>query len=156
MALKNCKECNAQISDKATSCPQCGSPQPKKTSVFTWICAGILALSVIISIFASNRGSSHSEEPNNNKVPTAEDLMTLRQMEAYSVIKSSMKDPESAQINFYKGKPCGRVNGKNSFNGYTGYKRIVLTDKVNIESQTISNKDFLKLWKEHCEGVRFE
>lgn len=48
MALKNCKECGAQVSNNATSCPQCGSPQPKKTSVLTWVCVGLLGLAFII------------------------------------------------------------------------------------------------------------
>lgn len=30
MALTNCTECQAEISDKATACPKCGAPRPKK------------------------------------------------------------------------------------------------------------------------------
>lgn len=29
MALVQCGECNAQMSDKATACPQCGAPNPR-------------------------------------------------------------------------------------------------------------------------------
>ncbi len=32
MALRPCKECGTQISDKAANCPQCGAPVPKGTS----------------------------------------------------------------------------------------------------------------------------
>ena len=37
MALIKCYECGAEISDAATSCPQCGAPQskPKKQSATT-------------------------------------------------------------------------------------------------------------------------
>ena len=85
MALKNCKECGSQISDKATSCPQCGSPQPKKTSVLTWICVGILALSFVISIFASNKGSdsepqqaTHVVAPENKVRNVDENSLTFK------------------------------------------------------------------------------
>jgi primosomal protein N' len=37
MALVKCKECGEEISKKAEKCPRCGSPQKKKTSLFTWI-----------------------------------------------------------------------------------------------------------------------
>lgn len=46
MALIECRECKSNISDKAESCPQCGAKQPKKTSVFTWIMAGIFGILV--------------------------------------------------------------------------------------------------------------
>lgn len=48
MSLKDCKECGAKVSSNAKSCPQCGSPQPKKTGVLTWICVGMLGLAFII------------------------------------------------------------------------------------------------------------
>ncbi len=34
MALINCRECGKSISDKAETCPECGSPVKEK-SVFT-------------------------------------------------------------------------------------------------------------------------
>lgn len=39
MALVKCKECGQEISQKAGSCPKCGAPIKKKTSLFTWIVA---------------------------------------------------------------------------------------------------------------------
>ncbi len=42
MALKNCKECGAQISKKASKCTGCGAPQ-RKTSLLTWVAtAGVV------------------------------------------------------------------------------------------------------------------
>lgn len=35
MALINCPECNKEISDKATVCPNCGYPLPVKEDTFT-------------------------------------------------------------------------------------------------------------------------
>ena len=152
MAIKPCKECGGPVSDKAENCPQCGAKQPKETSRFVMFLAVLLAIAGIYSLF--------SPEPEPTKVQsskplTEEDLMTARQIQAHMAIKNSMKDPESAQVNFYKGKPCGQVNAKNSFGAYTGYKRIVLLKDINIEGQGISDSQFEKLWKKYCEGVSF-
>lgn len=48
MKLNPCKDCGHQISTKAKSCPQCGSPQKQKTSGCAWI---FLAF-VVFCIFA--------------------------------------------------------------------------------------------------------
>lgn len=34
MALKQCKECGKEVSDKAKKCPNCGAPVPKSVGVF--------------------------------------------------------------------------------------------------------------------------
>jgi uncharacterized paraquat-inducible protein A len=57
MALINCPECNAQISDKAAVCPKCGHPMrealpyngrhPQKVPV-TWMAIAVIALILIL------------------------------------------------------------------------------------------------------------
>ena len=44
MALTKCRECGEEISKKAEKCPKCGSPQKKKTSLFTWLVVIVLGL----------------------------------------------------------------------------------------------------------------
>ena len=61
MALKPCKECGNQISDKAESCPQCGAKQPKKMGIFAWIAIIFVGLLVIGAIADGGDGSSVSE-----------------------------------------------------------------------------------------------
>lgn len=154
MAIKPCKECGAPVSDKAESCPMCGAKQPKETSVLTWICVGMLGLAAIIWMY-----SGGEVEPNNvaeTKPLTKEDLMTAIQLQAIMQIKSGLKDPDSATINFYKGRPCGQVRAKNSFGAYTGFKRIVLLKDINIEGQGLSSTQFEKIWNKHCDGVSFQ
>ena len=51
MALTKCKECGHDVSNKAKSCPKCGAPAPKRTSILTWIVAGILGLGVLSALF---------------------------------------------------------------------------------------------------------
>ena len=54
MAMTKCKECGAEISTKAESCPQCGAKRPKKTSLFTWIIFGFIILFTIAAFTGSD------------------------------------------------------------------------------------------------------
>lgn len=114
----------------------------------------MLGLAAIIWMY-----SGGEVEPNNvaeTKPLTKEDLMTAIQLQAIMQIKSGLKDPDSATINFYKGRPCGQVRAKNSFGTYTGFKRIVLLKDINIEGQGLSSTQFEKIWNKHCDGVSFQ
>ncbi len=51
MALIKCKECGGAISKKAISCPKCGFPIKKETSMFTLILARAFAVIFIVVIF---------------------------------------------------------------------------------------------------------
>ncbi|MBN0552450.1 zinc ribbon domain-containing protein [Pseudomonas aeruginosa] len=37
MALIKCKECGAQVSNKAKACPSCGAKVPKSVGVIGWL-----------------------------------------------------------------------------------------------------------------------
>lgn len=154
MAIKPCKECGAPVSDKAENCPMCGAKQPKETSILTWICVGILGLAAIIWMYSGDKVETHNVAE--SKPLTKEDLMAAIQLQAIMQIKSGLKDPDSATINFYKGKPCGQVRAKNSFGAYTGFKRIVLLKDINIEDQGMGSAQFEKIWNKYCDGVSFQ
>ena len=62
MAIKPCKECGNQISDKAESCPQCGAKQRKKTSWITWG-VGIFVVFLIIGAIADGGSGGSASEP---------------------------------------------------------------------------------------------
>jgi ribosomal protein L40E len=48
MAMATCRECKAEVSDQAKSCPKCGVSNPvKKTSLLTKVVAGVLGLTVV-------------------------------------------------------------------------------------------------------------
>lgn len=151
MAVKPCNECGGPVSDKAESCPQCGAKQPKKTSPFVMFLAIVLGGAALIAMLTPKSENNQSE----SKPLTEEEVMSVIQMQAYTTIKNSLKDPDSAVINFYAGKPCGQVNAKNSFGGYNGFKRIVILKDINIEGQGLSSSQFQRLWKKYCDGVSF-
>lgn len=61
MALKQCKECGGQVSDKAPLCPSCGAKQPKKTGVLTWILVVFVVLFIIGAVFNDDKNSTPQE-----------------------------------------------------------------------------------------------
>jgi RNA polymerase subunit RPABC4/transcription elongation factor Spt4 len=61
VAIKQCKECGNQVSDKAQSCPSCGAKQPKKMGIFAWIAIIFVGMLVIGAIADGGDGSSVSE-----------------------------------------------------------------------------------------------
>lgn len=75
MALRPCKECDNEISDKAASCPHCGAAQPKKTSLLVKILAWVIGLSFLFSILGGIFGEDKSAS-NSNNLASQPDLKT--------------------------------------------------------------------------------
>lgn len=143
MTLKKCTDCGTQISENAISCPQCGSPQPKKTNVLTWICVGILGLAFAIWAMSDKSPSAPVESSPEMKSLQAK-ASTKR------AITDALKDPDSAKFEFINDK-CGTVNSKNSFGGYVGSRRFVSVDNmVDLEGYNASKSEMDKLWDKFC------
>jgi hypothetical protein len=121
MAMIQCKECKAKVSDKAKTCPQCGAVAPKKTSRLTILFAILLALvsiPIIKSISTSNEreaavnavatSAANAEKtriaalsPDQLKAETAAELLAAHKRLAPEackiVVAKSLKDPDSAK-----------------------------------------------------------
>lgn len=70
--------------------------------------------------------------------------------ETISAVKNSLKDPDSAQFQDVKGY-CGEVNAKNSYGGYTGFKKFYIS---NGQAEFLDEENPLAFtlgWKAHCE-----
>ena len=63
MALIKCKECGESISKKASSCPKCGAPAKKKTSVLTWLVVILLGLGFIGSMIGEQKKEVTKSKP---------------------------------------------------------------------------------------------
>ena len=81
---------------------------------------------ILISITLS--GAMTACNPNKEKSSTFEELQLEHDFEiAKRVVSNELKDPESAQFRNLRINGvdlCGEVNAKNSFGGYTGFKRF--------------------------------
>ena len=76
-----------------------------------------------------------------------------------SIVKTGMKDPDSAQFRhalaWRDGADsvvwCGEVNAKNAFGGYVGFRRYVFTTNDNEVAIEKSNFLFGVLWSSYCQ-----
>ncbi|WP_420492355.1 zinc-ribbon domain-containing protein [Pseudomonas aeruginosa] len=57
MALIKCKECGAQVSNKAKACPSCGAKVPKSVGVIGWLFVILIVLPIAWQ-FGTGIGSS--------------------------------------------------------------------------------------------------
>ena len=59
MAIAKCRECGAEVSDQAKTCPKCGVSAPvKKTSLFVKLIAGVIGIAVVGNIVGALVGGS--------------------------------------------------------------------------------------------------
>lgn len=139
MALIKCKECGAQISSTASTCPQCGAKPPAKTSVLTLIVGGFFVTVVGSCVYniagqadrdakrAAAEAAKSPEEKAKDKKAAAESAAVYSCMQT---IKLNLKDPDSADFDGWsrswrEWKKDGniqtqiRVRAKNSFGAYT-------------------------------------
>lgn len=72
------------------------------------------------------------------------------QTDSKIALKNFLKDPDSAEIRNHNGN-CGEVNSKNSFGGYSGFRRFIASPAiVAIEGENMSADEFQKAWEQLC------
>jgi hypothetical protein len=155
MALKPCRECGAQVSTAATSCPKCGAGTPKKTSVLTWVIAGFAAFVVGSCVIRQNDAAQRLEAmpkaPPPSPAQIAESARKDREINIVRVgaqrLKESMKKPETFQLTsavMIGGTViCYEYKARNSFNDVTN-GHYVITDKLS--------SDKARDWNALCAG----
>lgn len=150
MALIQCRECNAKISDSAKSCPACGSPLPKKTSAFTKIVLGLLGLGALIQIFSTK--PTETASPKTTPVAETQLQIATRKADDAAVrvallgakkIKEASKNPDSFKLTkafqLENGTLCYEFRATNSFNAIVpGYYTI--TPSTDGGSDAMYNK----------------
>ncbi|PTR33025.1 hypothetical protein C8J98_104236 [Luteibacter sp. OK325] len=70
MALVNCAECDAEISDKALACPACGAPQKKSRSVLP-VLLSLIGLAVLAFVILAAVGSRQASTAAARTSPSA-------------------------------------------------------------------------------------
>lgn len=70
---------------------------------------------------------------------------------AQEAVKETLKDPTSAVFQNMKGA-CGEVNAKNSYGGYTGFKRFYVNNGTALTRDPEDSLDFDLGWIAHCES----
>ncbi len=87
MALVKCKECGSEVSTKAKVCPKCGAKAPKKTSLLSWLVAGIMAVLMFNFITSDPSGNTSSTSSTSSGSSSTSDA-------GASVAASSNAQPE--------------------------------------------------------------
>lgn len=161
MAIKACKECGGQVSDKAETCPACGAKQPKKTSFVTWAVLVLVVLTVIMAMMSPSDGTSSSGTSTSSSMSTEERTAAALLAYAKMQIKDGAKDSSSVEFRNesyhtdekYGAVACGEFNAKNSFGAYTGFKGFVATEKdakLYMQGVTKVSNEFVERWNNLC------
>ena len=158
MAAQKCGSCDAFISVRgADYCPKCGARlQPETAATGSaakppqgakQVLSGAVAIAIVLGALVFFINSADSD-------PRAmEAEMTVM---GQGFVKAHLKDPSGAQFRNQfissEGAPCGEVNAKNSFGGYTGFKRYLAASKelVAVDGETMNSGEFEKTWRQFC------
>jgi len=98
---------------------------------------------------SSNTKYSSSESPS-VKVESNFSRRVQIQTDSRIALEKYLKDPKNAEIRNHKGN-CGEVNSKNSFDGYSGFKRFIASPAiVAIEGENMNPEEFQSAWEQIC------
>lgn len=99
---------------------------------------------------AEREATKLAEKERRDREREARDRAIAIEVDAEIALKNFLKDPESAQIRNQSGM-CGEVNSKNSFGGYTGFKRFIASPAiVAIDGENIESGEFQTVWEKFC------
>lgn len=128
------------------------APTPTPTSPALWpgvIVAAIIVISLAVLITKCTRASGDPERKAANEAAMQEIKM---QRLAREFVSKNLKDPSSAEFR-NQSRLCGEVNAKNSFGGYTGFRRFIAANEnmVVIEGDgRMEPGDFKQVWLQSC------
>jgi hypothetical protein len=159
MALLSCPECEASVSDQASSCPHCGYPI-SKASVATqeshsfsdaqgspsgtnksgghwwaWFFSIVVAVPFVLtaSIYIRNKAVGPAGWAQDNTVKALKEHMkdpsSMVIESSYVVQKTDDKGHQLISI-------CGIVDGRNSFGGYSGGTRFASQSTYSKSAET--------------------
>ncbi|WP_333668832.1 hypothetical protein [Acinetobacter guillouiae] len=166
MALKNCKECGNQVSDKADKCPSCGVKIKKPLSPLAFLGILFILFAIIGSYLTKSVNINRESQTQSNELVDADVKKRIDESGANSVvimskrlIKNSAKDKDSLKFrNIITNKTtefglvaCGEFNGRNSFGAMTGYKRFISGGQtLFIDGANDTTIPFSEMWIKAC------
>ena len=123
----------------------------------SYILLGVFALLLFIALpFLANDDSNSQADPvqaSAKTVASSQSEQSKRiqiQTDSRIALKNFLKDSNSAEIRNHNGN-CGEVNSKNSFGGYTGFKRFIASPTiVAVEGENMNPEEFQKAWNQVC------
>jgi len=151
MALQKCVACGNGVSANAKACPQCGEPPKKPPSRIFLALIAFVGIGVAMTVFQGRPDPAAVERAAAAAAPAYPRAEISTAARAH--VRANSKDPDSLQFrNEFTAKAgthCGEVNGKNSFGGYTGYKRFITNERTLLLDDGALPK-FSQAWQENC------
>lgn len=121
MALKKCKDCGAEISKSAKTCPQCGKSQRMPV----WLRA-ILVIFLLMIMVAAAAGGSNTTNTSNTNTSTTSGVATL---DIFNQIEIGMSYEEIVQL----------VGAEGTLSTESGYSNQTMKVYYWYSSNGISN-----------------
>jgi len=161
MALTTCKECGNQVSNKAKSCPNCGSAPKKKSNMRMMLLVGV---AIIVASLAStfdigrpptNTASSDAKAKEHEDFRAHSDALYLCQ----HALQRASNDPEKADIPYVQnsggeseyyfawGKSTKMARMRNGLGLDVAVSASCIVDKTTreITSLTVNGKDMMRI-----------
>ena len=102
------------------------------------------------TILSPEQAKNESTPEKNVKVQSNFSRRVEVQTDSRIALKNFLKDPDSAEIRNHNGN-CGEVNSKNSFGGYTGFRRFIASSAmVAVEGENMDASEFQEAWNHLC------
>ncbi len=167
MALRACKECGAQVSTDAVTCPACGKPQKRQTmgcgaGLVLMVLVGVLASTLVDSCDGQPAKTERQEKAANKKTPerTAQEMKeSALDQAAYlaaRALRDSMRNPERFSVS-----EALAMDATNSAcitaraeNGFGGMNVVQLVYAGGPKPTLLSSEDggFSRAWNSKCAG----
>lgn len=149
MKYKKCSSCGQDVHLSTQICSLCGATQKDRSSWVAVVAIGIIAIVIVMCVVFFFR-DSEEEKAKKAELKSATHL----KISAKNAVSSILKDPNSAEFRNQIGS-CGEVNSKNSFGGYVGFTRFIVTkEKVLFENEfqesDYSKQSYQQAWNEYC------
>lgn len=166
MGMTKCKECKTEISTSAKACPKCGAVR-KKTSFFTKMVAGFMAVIAGTVIYVSNKGNAEREaaaakeaqrvaamspadraeleakKAAEAKAKAEREVVFQKAVSTARAVKAAAKDPSSFElvslVVMADKSECLVFRARNSFNA------IVTDQRAFLNGKSVD-------WNKHCGG----
>ena len=94
MALKECKECGAEISSSAKSCPKCGKTQ-KHTGLVVLLCIIAIFMGIAVGLSGNIDTSSLTSSSTTTSVVTKENYDKIKKGMTEKEVKKILGEPQT-------------------------------------------------------------
>lgn len=135
-----CRECGAEVSDQAKTCPKCGVSTPvRKTSLLTWIATAAAVAAMVLYVVTYEPRPPRAEAAPLTPEEQAEKALDERRFNlavgALIFIKKNLREPESVVwegvwVNDAATVICVEYRARNGFGGMNRELAVITDSKL--------------------------